>query len=161
MSPETINQILVAGAVAGILLLVLALIDFFINRWKYFKMFVHWCRKQILRFKIDPAPVALNIPPEAPITTTSTPDGVHKTQKIYIFRGTQQQLIASEITRDGFPGTRYLVEYIAPNQTPKSITTPNPDEANTQWNKWYKEWQKQPGGFGGSFGNGMDGRPPW
>jgi hypothetical protein len=90
-----------------------------------------------------------------------TPDGVTKVLVKYIMRGTQQQLLAYETTRAGFPGTRYLVERKASDQDPKSCLTSNRDEANARWNEWFKEWEKQPGGFGGSFGTGLDGRPPW
>jgi hypothetical protein len=161
VSPDVINRILVVGALAGVLLLVLALIDFLINRWKYFKLFGHWLRKRLLRFKNDPTFAILHIPPEKPITSTSTPDGVHKTLKKFIFRGTQQQLMASETTRDGFPGTRYFVEFITAGQKPKSCSTPSRDEANAQWLVWYEQWEKQPGGFGGTFGSGIGVKRPF
>jgi hypothetical protein len=91
----------------------------------------------------------------------TTPDGVTKVLVKYIMRGTQHQLLAYETKREGFPGTRYLVERKASGQDPKSCLTSNRDEANARWNEWFKEWEKQPGGFGGSFGTGLDGRPPW
>lgn len=154
---NTSNAILLAAAIAGILLFGLELMD----RWSRIKKLASWFRKRVVRLKIDPTPVILAIPPEAPITATSTPDGVHRTLKRYVFRGTQQQLMASETTRDGFPGTRYLVEFIVAGQEPKSCSTPNRDEANAQWLIWYEQWEKQPGGFGGTFGTGLGIRKPF
>jgi len=151
------DWILVAAALVTILVGVFE----FIDHWSHVKRLASWVRRQLIRLKPDPRPVILTIPPEEPITTTSTPDGVHKTLKKYIFRGTQQQLMASEITRDGFPGTRFLVEFIVAGQQPKSVSTANRDEANIQWHKWYWQWKRQPGGFGGSFGTGLDGTLPW
>jgi hypothetical protein len=63
MDTDTTNKIQVAGALAGVFLLVLALLDFLINRWKYFKLVGHWLRKQRLRFKPDQTYVTLKIPP--------------------------------------------------------------------------------------------------
>jgi hypothetical protein len=75
-------------------------------------------------------------------------------------RGSRQQLLASETTRQGFAGTRFLVERIAPSEASKSCRTPNRDEANAQWHRWRKEWNEQPGGFGGAFGDGIGGKLP-
>jgi hypothetical protein len=154
---STFNAILLVAAIATILVGVFE----FIDHWSHVKRLLRWVRGQVPRLKIDSTPVVRTIPPPEPITTTSTPDGVHKTLKKYIFRGTQQQLMASEITRDGFAGTRFLVEFIVVGQQPKSMSTANRDGANIQWHKWYQQWKQEPGGFGGTFGTGLDGTLPW
>jgi hypothetical protein len=159
MNTDTANRLIVAGAIAGIVVGVLVLIDFLINRWKYFRLFWHWCRKQVLRFKPDPTPVELNLPP-APPPTELPADGVTKKPVMYIMFG-PNRLLAYETTRQGFPGTRLLVERHLPNEQPKYCDTPNRDEANAQWRKWYEEWKAKPGGFGGASGTGLNGKPPW
>jgi hypothetical protein len=103
----------------------------------------------------------IKLPYQHSPATVTTPDGVTKVLVKYIMRGTQQQLFAYETTRDGFPGTRFLVERVVPNQERQSCLTTNREEANIKWHEWFKEWEKQPGGFGGSFGTGLDGRLPW
>lgn len=69
--------------------------------------------------------------------------------------------MAFRVVRDGFSGSNYLVEWQRANQNPKSMQTPDRAQANNQWLIWYKEWEKQPGGFGGSSGTGLDGAPPF
>ena len=165
------NRIIVAAAIATILATVLVLIDFIFNRWNYLKKLVYWIRKRVRGLKIDQTPVVLRIPPPPPISSIptsppgtvagETPDGVAKHLVKYIMSGTRQQLMAYETTRQGFPGTRFLVERVVPNQDPRSYLTPDRDKANAQWREWYDEWRKQPGGFGGSFGTGLDGQLPW
>lgn len=153
VSTDTINLILVLGSIAGILLLALALVDFLINRWKYFKLIVRWLHKQLLRQKPDPTPTTLNIPPAPPPTEipVTTADGVTKRSVIYVMYG-GNQLWAYEVTRKGFPGTRFLVERRLPGQPTKYKETPNREEANEQWRTWYEEWKAQPNGFAGASG---------
>jgi hypothetical protein len=162
MSTDTINRLIAAGAIAGILLLVLALVDFLINRWKYFRMFGSWASKQVSRLKIDPTPVTLRIPPGVPSITlpATTADGVSKVCVMYVMSG-PDRLLAYEVTRKGFPGTRFLVERHLPKQQPRYCDTPNRDEANAQWSKWYDEWRAKPSGFGGASGAGLSGKLPW
>lgn len=85
-------------------------------------------------------------------------DGVHREIILYIMHG-QDQLLAYKTSRDGFPGTRFLVVRARPNQSPQSVDTPDQGSANAKWNEWYLEWKKK--GFGGAFGNGLDGAPPF
>lgn len=89
-------------------------------------------------------------------------DGVKRVLKMHIMRG-HEILRADEVTREGFPGVGYMVERVSAdqNQPPKYVITPNQNEANATWWKWYKEWKAMPGGFGGASGTGLDGKPPW
>lgn len=93
--------------------------------------------------------------------TTTAPQRVNKVLVKHIMRGTEQQLMAWEITGQGFDGTRYLIGWTLPNQKPTFCETPDYKQANAQWHEWFKQWEKQPGGFGGAFGTGLDGKPPW
>jgi hypothetical protein len=155
MSTNTINIILVAGAIATLLLLYFG----FVDHWSHIKKVADWVRQQVLRLKPDPTPVELNLPP-APPPTELPADGVTKKPVMYIMFG-PNRLLAYETTRQGFPGTRFLVERHLPNEQPKYCDTPNRDEANAQWRKWYEEWKAKPGGFGGASGTGLNGKPPW
>ena len=71
--------------------------------------------------------------------------------------------MASETTRIGLAGIRYLVErYIPGEQAPRYKLTPNKDEANAQWFEWYDEIKRSNnGGFGGCSGTGLDGQRPF
>ncbi|MGB9467541.1 MAG: hypothetical protein WBR10_20700 [Candidatus Acidiferrum sp.] len=60
------DWIILAAAIVTIVVGFLAFIDFFINRWKYFKLFGHWFHKQLLRFMGDQGYVTLKIPAPAP-----------------------------------------------------------------------------------------------
>jgi hypothetical protein len=73
------DWIILAAAIATILVGVFE----FIDHWSHVKGLASWVRRHLLRLKIDPTPVVLAIPPPEPITTTSAPDGVHKTLKKY------------------------------------------------------------------------------
>jgi hypothetical protein len=73
VNTDTINLILVLGSIAGILLLALALVDFLINRWKYFKLAGGWFRKQWFRFNIDQPYVTLKIPAPTPTKPLRSP----------------------------------------------------------------------------------------
>jgi hypothetical protein len=80
---------------------------------------------------------------------------------MYIMAG-RDRLLAYEVTRNGFPGTRFLVERHRPNQhDPQYKDTPNREEANAQWREWYEEWKAKPTQFGGASGKGLEGKPPW
>lgn len=85
-------------------------------------------------------------------------DGTHREIVKYIMYG-QDQLLAYKTTRDGFPGTRFLIVRARPNQDPQTVDTPDQASANAKWNQWYSEWKKE--GFSGAFGNGLDGAPPF
>jgi hypothetical protein len=69
--------------------------------------------------------VPIQLPYQHGAGPTEKTDGGAERMVKYIMRGTQQQLLAYETTREGFPGMRYLVRRIAPNQDPKSCHTPN------------------------------------
>lgn len=165
------NQIILIAALATILTFLLAVIEFFFNRWKHFAGLWHWFRTLARRFKDDPSPVVLRIPAPPPIRAipTSPPGtapeetsgGVTKHLIKHIMSGTRQQLMAFEIAHQGFPGVRFRLERIVPKKDPEAFNTSDRDEANAKWREWYREWKKQPGGFGGSFGTGLDGSPPW
>ncbi len=133
-----------------------------------------WVNKQALRFKIEQTTIELKVPAPIPISTipTSSPgssgavaaetaEGVTKHLVKHIMSGTRQNLMAYEITRRGFPGTQFYVERVVPEQGPDSYLTSDRDKASAKWREWYNEWKRQPGGFGGSFGNGLDSIPPW
>lgn len=149
------NAIFIAAAIAAII----GLYFQFVDHWNHIKKLARWFQAQITRMKADRTPVVLDIPPGPPPTELPA-DGKTKTIVSYILYGSDR-LLAYEVTRDGFPGVRYLVERHRPNQQPAYCDTPDRERANEQWRTWYQEWQSQPGGFGGSSGTGLDGRPPW
>ena len=106
---------------------------------------------------------------EAPTTSPSLPetsaafpsdgkDGIKRTTIRYIMSG-RDQLFAYTTTRDGLPGTRFLVVRTHPESDPQSVETPSRDDANARWNEWYQEWKRA--GFGGASGNGLDGEAPF
>lgn len=85
-------------------------------------------------------------------------DGSHRETARYILCG-QDQLTAYTTTRDGLPGSRFLVVRARPNQQPQSLETSDQNAANAKWSEWYLEWKKQ--GFGGASGTGLDGTSPF
>lgn len=162
MSIRAVNAIYLIAALAAIW-------DIFFDRGKYLKMAWYWMTKQAAHVRTDRTPAVLGIPQPTPSRVPIFPeaamplhtlDGVHKELVKFIFRGSER-LMASRVTRDGFPGINYLVEWQRPNQNPKSMQTPNRAQANDQWLSWYQEWKKQPGAFGGASGTGLDGMPPF
>ena len=76
-----------------------------------------------------------------------------------IMRGTEKPM-AWEIIREKLPNV-FFVEFSIRNLEPNSCVTADYKVANAQWHEWYKLWKKQPGGFGGAFGEGLDGTLPW
>jgi hypothetical protein len=100
-------------------------------------------------------------PPPLPdaASLVNTSPGPNKLLVKRIMRGTEK-LMAWEIVRDGFPNA-YFVEFSIRNLEPKSCVTADYKVANGEWHEWYKEWKKQPGGFGGASGDGLDGTLPW
>lgn len=148
------------GAIAGIVVCIFVVLDFVIDRWRYLKRISVWLWRQASKLKPDPSAVTLRIPPAPPsfALPTGTSDGVTKTVAKYIMQG-QDQLLAYTTTREGFPGTRFLVVRHRPNQPPQSCETSNSQEANSRWNEWYQEWKKK--GFGGASGTGLFGEPPF
>jgi hypothetical protein len=76
-----------------------------------------------------------------------------------IMRGTEK-LMAWEVIRAGFPKC-YFVEFTMRGMELKAYITTDYKEANERWHEWYKVWKQQPGGFGGSSGDGLDGTLPW
>ena len=160
MSTGTKDAIVVWSAIAGIVVCVFVVLDFFLNRWGFIKSILVWLGKQAMKVRPDSSAVTLEIPPAPPAITlsTGTSDGVTKTTAKYNMCG-RDQLLAYRTTREGFPGTRYLVVRNRPNQEPQSRETPDRDEANAIWNEWYQEWKKK--GFGGASGTGLSGEPPF
>jgi hypothetical protein len=160
MSTSAKDAIEVWGGIAGIVVCVFVVLDFFLNRWRYMKPITVWFGKQAMKLRPDSSAVTLEIPPAPPVVTlpTGTSDGVTKTIAKYIMCG-QDQLLAYRTTREGFPGTRFLVVRNRPNQQSQSRETPDRDEANARWNEWYQEWKKK--GFGGASGTGLFGEPPF
>lgn len=151
MTPEITNWVLVVGT---IILVVLGLIDFLNKRLNYLKKSAGWLKSQLRRLAIDRRPVDLVILP-------SGPDGEKRTLIRHIMRGTQQQLLAYEITHGDFLGTRYLVKFVRQGENDKSVSTADRELAKARWREWYQEWERQPGGFGGASGNGLGNPPPW
>jgi hypothetical protein len=160
MSTSTRDAIEMWGAIAGIVVCVFVMLDFFLNRWRYINRIAVWLGKQAIRLRPGSSAVTLGIPPPPPAVTlpTGTSDGVTKTIAKYIMYG-QEQLLAYRTTRQGFPGTRFLVVRNRANQEPQSCETANREEANARWNEWYQEWKKK--GFGGASGTGLSGEPPF
>lgn len=76
-----------------------------------------------------------------------------------IMRGTEK-LMAWEVISVGFPKS-YFVEFTMRGMEPKAYITADYKEANERWHEWYKVWKQQPGAFGGSSGDGLDGTLPW
>lgn len=143
MSTHAVNAIYLIAALAAIW-------DIFFGRGKYLKMAWHRMTKQAARVRTDRRPPVLAIP-----STNSEPSGdVPRSCNALAY-------MASRVTRDGVPGSNYLVEWQRRNQNPKSVQTPNRAQANDQWLIWYQEWKKQPGAFGGAFGTGLNGAPPF
>jgi hypothetical protein len=144
------NVIIVVGVVAGVIVCYFE----FVDHWSHVKRVAQWFRRQLARLKPDPRPVLLEIPPGPPPTDmpVTTADGVTKRWVMHITYGANK-LLAYEVTRNGFPGTQFLVERHRPDQqNPQYKLTPNRDEANAQWLKWREEWQAQPNGFAGASG---------
>jgi hypothetical protein len=82
-----------------------------------------------------------------------------KLLKKRIMRGTEK-LMAWEIVRAGLPNC-YFVEFAMRDRDPQAHITADYKEANVRWHEWYKVWKQQPGAFGGSSGDGLDGTLPW
>lgn len=161
VSADTKDPVLLWSGIAGIVAAVVVLLDFLLNRWRYIKQIAIWIGKNVRRLKPDPTIVTLDIPPPpmpAVAAPIETPDGASKTIVRYIIYG-QDQLLAYTSTREGFPGTRFLIERNRPSQTPQSLQTSDRDLANAKWNEWYQEWKRK--GFGGASGTGLSGEPPF
>lgn len=159
MTTSTKDAIEMWGAIAGIVVCIFVVLDFILDRWRYITRISVWLWRRGV--KLGPqSTVALEIPPTPTANTlpTGTTGGVTKTIARYIMQG-QDQLLAYTTTREGFPGTRFLVVRNRPNQQPQSCDTPRRDEANARWNEWYQEWKKK--GFGGASGTGLFGEPPF
>jgi hypothetical protein len=99
-------------------------------------------------------------PPQDPTAPTTDAEGMTKKLVMHVMRG-KEKLLAYEVSREGLTGMCYLVERHFRDRDPASKTTASSDDANAQWLKWYREWKDSPGGFGGSFGTGLDGQPPF
>ncbi len=162
MTPATADAIYLWAAILGIVASLLVSVDLLLKRWGYIGKLVRWFRKLLMRLIPDDTFTEVQLPlaTSAAALSSTTAEGVTKTLRRYIMRG-RESLFAYEITREGFTGTQFLVERIIPDQNPKSTETSNRDEANLQWHKWYKEWEGQPGSFGGASGTGLDGNLPW
>jgi len=105
------------------------------------------------------APVQVTPPLPDVAALVNTGPSANKLLIKLIMRGTEK-LMAWEIIREGLPNC-YFVEFAMRDQVPKAYITSSNKEANEQWHEWYKVWKQQPGGFGGSFGTGLDGTLPW
>lgn len=151
---STENAIVVAGSIAGILYFLYA-----VRRW--IKRIAVWLGKQVIKLRPDSAADSLHIPP-VDMDDVSRPVGtsgaVTKTVAKYITYGTEQ-LFAYTITREGFPGTRYLVVRSHTWQQRQFLLTLNRDEANAKWSEWYNEWKQKE--LGGASGTGLSGEPPF
>lgn len=160
VNTSTKDAIEVAGSVAGIVVCLFVVLDFFLNRWRWIKRIAVWLGKQVSKLRPDFSAVSLHIAPAPPAVTLpiGTSDGVTKTIAKYILCGADQ-LLAYTITREGFPGTRFLVVRNRPGKPPQSCETPSRDQANARWNEWYQEWKQK--GFGGASGTGFSGEPPF
>lgn len=162
MTDAAKNAIILVGAIGTIVLCILGILDFFIDRWGYLRRFGRRCHATLIRLRGDSTGVTLHIPRTTPavLLPATTSDGVSKIAIKYIMRG-HDQLLAYEVTRAGFPGKRFLVVRNRPNQNPQSFETADSANANARWQVWFQEWRQQPGGFGGASGTGLDGKPPW
>jgi hypothetical protein len=103
--------------------------------------------------------IPVKMPYQSSPAALPVPTDAQKQIVRYIMYGAEQ-LLAYNVTVPEAPA-RFLVQRLSPKHESKSLYTEDFEEANTQWNRWYKEWQKSPTGFGGASGNGMDGKPPW
>lgn len=101
--------------------------------------------------------IPAQFPPSHPAFPAEGTDGSHHDLVRYIMHG-QDQLLAYTTTRDGIPGTRFLVVRQRPDREPQSVSAPDRETANAKWTEWYREWKQR--GFGGAFGN-FDGEPPF
>jgi hypothetical protein len=163
MTNDTVNRILVAAALV-------AIFDSLFPRLRYVWKFLVWSYKKLKAISIDQPPTTLNIPPPpkplpgtellAPAKPTEllsdalTQGGAKPAPLRYIMGG-GDKLLAYEL-----PGKRFLVErHYKGESQPRSTETSNRDEANGRWRDWYVEWKQK--GFGGCFGTGMDGQPPF
>lgn len=160
LSPVTKDTIILWSAIAGIVVCFVVVLDFSINRWGYIKRVAQWLWSGAKRIRPDSSAVELEISatPLSVTLPTGISDGVTKICVMYIMCG-GDQLLAYTTTREGFPGTRFLVVRIRPNQQPQSCDTPNRAEANGKWNEWYREWKTK--GFGGASGTGLLGTLPF
>jgi len=108
-----------------------------------------------------PKAVAIQSPAEFPPSHPAFPvqgtDGSHRDLVRYIMSG-QDQLLAYTASRDGFPGTHFLVVRQRQDQDTQSVSAPDRETANAKWIEWYREWKQK--GFGGASGN-FDGDPPF
>lgn len=104
-------------------------------------------------------PPPIQTPPTDPAFPADGTDGTHRKIVCYIMLG-QDQLLAYTTTRDNLPGTRFLVVRNRPDREPQSLQCPDRETANAKWTEWYREW-KTTKGFGGAFGTGLDGEPPF
>jgi len=68
--------------------------------------------------------------------------------------------MAWEITGSGLFKSSF-VEFVMRDKDPEAYITADYKEANERWHEWYKVWKQQPGAFGGSSGDGLDGTLPW
>lgn len=112
-------------------------------------------RNEFFIEKPEPVVAAALLPTAFPLDGE---DGVHREIVGFIMCG-QDQLLAYKTTREGLPGTRFLVVRARPNKEPQSVETQDRDGANTKWNEFYQEWKRE--GFGGASGNGLDGAAPF
>jgi hypothetical protein len=101
---------------------------------------------------------SVSMPPTLPAFPAHGEDGVHRTTVRFMKCGLDQ-LMAYTTTRDGFPGTRYLVVRNRPGLDPQSVEAADKSAANAQWTEWYREQETK--GFGGWSGNCLDGKPPF
>lgn len=89
MSTSAKDAIEVSSAIAGIVVCVFVVLDFFLNRWRYIKRIAAWFGKQAMKLRPDSSAVTLEIPLAPPVVTlpTGTSDGVTKTIATYIMCG--------------------------------------------------------------------------
>jgi hypothetical protein len=97
------------------------------------------------------------LPDVASLVNTGPSANKHLIKRI--MRGTDK-LMAWEVIRAGFPKS-YFVEFTLRGVEPKAYITADYKEANEYWHECYKMWKQQPGAFGGSSGDGLDGTLPW
>jgi hypothetical protein len=77
-------------------------------------------------------PVSVQTPPTHPAFPADGADGSRRTLVRYIMYG-QDQLLAYTTTRDGLPGTRFLVVRQRPGQEPQSVSAPDRETVNAKW----------------------------